>query len=137
MNIAILVIVSSIIGLVGFFIDNSMMFYIGGTISLLDLIRYLALKTIEEDKAKIQEIKKTRFYQRKKNSIIYRAENEEELKGIIKQFIISNVFGYIIIYSLGCGLLFYFFSYKAFIWAGIVVGLGYNLSIIPKLLHKK
>ena len=137
MVLAILAIISSIIGIIGFFTGNPTMFYLGGVFSFLDLIRYLILKTIEEDKFKIEQIKKNRFYQRKKNGPIYYAETEEELKGLLKQFIIVNILGLIIIYILGFGLLYYFFSWKGFVWIGIGAGLGYNFSVIPKLLHTK
>ena len=57
MKIAILVIICSIIALIGFLIGNQPMFYVGGAISFFDLIRYMTITKIEEDKAKIQQIK--------------------------------------------------------------------------------
>jgi hypothetical protein len=137
MIIAILVIISSIIGLIGFFIANPIMFYVGGAISFFDMVRYWTVMTIEKDRAEIKQIRENRFYQRMKNSAIYHAKNEKELKGLIRQFIISNIIGRVITYGLGFGLLLYFFSWKAFIWIGIVGGLGYIFMIAPKILHRK
>jgi hypothetical protein len=123
MKIAILVIICSIIALIGFLIGNQQMFYVGGAISFFDLIRYMTITKIKEDKAKIQQIKER--------------STEKELKGSIRQFIITGIFGSLITFGLAFGLLFYFFSWEAFIWIGIVVGFGYNFTVIPKYFHKK
>lgn len=137
MIIAVIVIISSIIGLIGFTIANPIMFYVGGAISFIDMVRYIIFMMIEKDKAQIGKIRKNRAYQRTKNSAIYYAKTEQELKRLINQFIIGNIAGRVITYGLAFGILFYFFSWYAPIWIGILFGFFYIFTVIPKLFHKK
>ncbi len=137
MIFVIIVLISSTIGLVGFFINNPIMFYVGGTISLLDMIRYLIIKTINKDKMEIENIKRFGFYQRSKNSAMYHAKNRKELDRLIKQFIFGNVVGRVISYSIIIGLIYWIFSWEGFIWIGIVGGFGYIYILIMLLRGKK
>ncbi len=137
MTIAIIVIISSIVGLIGFIIGNSMMFYIGGAISFFDFLRYSILTSLNEKKLEIQQIKENRSYQRGPNKPIKHLSSEKELKGLIRYLIILDTLAAIITYSFGFAFLYYFFSWKAFIWIGIVVGLGYSFTVLPKYLNNK
>lgn len=127
---AILVLISSTIGIIGYLISNDIMFYIGGSISFIDLLRYTTLNTMLETKQKIGLIKKNKYFQSNQNSPVYYARNVNDLKSLINKYVFGNVLVRVISFIIILGLLFYFFSWEAFIWIGILGGFGYLITII-------
>lgn len=136
MIIAILTVFCSILGLIGFFVSIKL-FYIFGVLSLLSMIMYGVLMEINKNKIEIEKIRYNGFYRRTKNRELSIARTKEEKEKLVKQFlfgsILSNVSSFIII----CGVLLFLFSYKIFIWAGIIGGFGYLVSIFKIFRIKK
>jgi hypothetical protein len=126
---SIIVLLSSTVGLIGFFISNPYMFFIGGLISFIDLIRYTILTSI------IQYKEKMKFYNEYDFTTVSgeeKIELEFTLKSRIqnlKQDVRNQIIGFIVL----CALLLWFFGLKSFVWIGIIGGFGYFYFLIsPK-----
>jgi hypothetical protein len=132
--IEIFILISSILAVIGFFTTKTL-FYIFGIVALIGFIRYMYLKTKEVDKKEIDQIIKTKKFQRRNSKKVYIAENEEELKKIIFMFKTSNMFARILVYLIVLAVLILLFNYEVFLWIGILFGLAYIIEI-PYLLNK-
>lgn len=128
---------SSIIGLVGFFIANPVMFYVGGAISFIGMIRYYIVSLIAKDKNKIRLIKENRSYQRTKYSEVYYAKTEKEVTNLKNRFLMGTIISRVLVYGITLGAVFYFFSWNAYIWVGIAFGLCYVFTLPPILFRRK
>jgi hypothetical protein len=129
-------ILTSIVGLVGFFI-NKTAFLVGGIISFIFMAIYLVNIAIVREREEEIEIMKNGSYQRTKNSVIFKANNVEELRMIIAQVRMTNIVSKSFIYVVVCLIIFLLFKWNGFVWLGIAFGLAYILELIKKVFSRR
>lgn len=134
--IVIMSMVATIVGIIGFFINNTA-FYIGGLVSFILSVLYITINTYVKDIKKIEEIKTTKSFQRTRNSQVYYADTDEQISNLIKQFMIGSIVGRILSYGLSIGIILYFFRLSGFVWIGIAFGLFYIPEVIKSLTRRQ